>query len=112
MKLRFLLSLFLGFLLIFLLNTQLVCSQDLAEGEQLFSANCVACHANGLNSVNPEKTLQIKDLEKYSKDSVDAIVTQVTNGYGAMPPFGDRLSEDEVKNVASYVLNQAVNSSW
>ena len=29
---------------------------------------------------------------------------QVTNGKNAMPAFGGRLSEDDINNVASYVI--------
>jgi cytochrome c6 len=45
--------------------------------------------------VNAAKTLKKEDLAKYGKDSVEAIVTQVTKGMGAMPAFGGRLSAEE-----------------
>ena len=35
---------------------------------------------------------------------VDAVVTQVENGGGGMPPFGGQLSEEEIANVAAFVV--------
>jgi len=86
---------------------------DLDAGEQIFSQNCAACHSNGQNVVNPAKTLEIEDLEKYSMNTIDAITYQVKNGnVGGMPKFGERLSEEDIINVANYVLNQAKTNSW
>ena len=84
---------------------------DAANGAKIFSANCAACHAGGNNAVNPQKTLKKADLEKYDKNSIDAIVTQVTNGKNAMPAFGGRLTSDQIEDVATYVLSQA-DKGW
>ena len=80
---------------------------DPANGAKIFSANCVACHTGGGNVVNPAKTLSKADLDKNGKASVEAIKTQVTNGAGAMPGFGGRLSPSDIEDVATYVLSQA-----
>jgi hypothetical protein len=32
---------------------------DAGAGEQVFSGNCAACHAGGMNVIMPEKTLQV-----------------------------------------------------
>nr|YP_009315060.1 Cytochrome c553 [Titanophycus setchellii]SCW23515.1 Cytochrome c553 [Titanophycus setchellii] len=80
---------------------------DIAAGEQIFNANCAACHAGGNNAIITEKTLKKDVLEAYSMNSVDAITTQVTNGKGAMPAFGGRLEAEDIDNVANYVLSQA-----
>uniref|UniRef100_UPI0039A3F880 Cytochrome c6 n=1 Tax=Synechococcus elongatus (strain ATCC 33912 / PCC 7942 / FACHB-805) TaxID=1140 RepID=UPI0039A3F880 len=82
-------------------------SADLAHGGQVFSANCAACHLGGRNVVNPAKTLQKADLDQYGMASIEAITTQVTNGKGAMPAFGSKLSADDIADVASYVLDQS-----
>ena len=37
------------------------------------------------------------------KPSYDKVVTQVTNGGGVMPPFGDTLTEEQIQDVAAYV---------
>ena len=80
---------------------------DSSEGAKIFSANCAACHAGGLNRVIAAKTLKIDALENYKMNSVAAITAQVTKGKGAMPAFGKKLSAEEIDLVANYVLEQA-----
>lgn len=96
-------------LVLFTFNTS-AWAGDASNGAKIFTANCAACHMGGRNVVNPAKTLKKTDLEKYGKDSLEAIVAQVTNGYAAMPAFGKKLSESEIEDVATYVLEQA--NSW
>ena len=80
---------------------------DAASGASVFSANCAACHAGGRNVVNPQKTLQKGDLETYSMNTEEAIITQVKNGKSAMPAFAGRLTDKQIEDVAAYVLSQA-----
>lgn len=82
---------------------------DAAGGAKIFSANCAACHAGGRNVIMADKTLQKQALEKYSMNSMEAIVTQVTNGKNAMPSFKGRLSQAQIEDVASYVLGRVIN---
>jgi cytochrome c6 len=84
---------------------------DVGNGSKIFSANCAACHAGGNNVVNGAKTLKQDALKQYDKYSVEAIVTQVTKGAGAMPAFASKLSAPEIEDVATYVLSQA-ESGW
>lgn len=84
---------------------------DAVDGAKIFSNNCASCHAGGTNRVVAAKSLKLADLQKYGKDSVEAIVTQVTKGKGAMPAFGKKLNADEINAVANYVLDQA-NKGW
>lgn len=84
---------------------------DSAKGEQLFNANCSACHIGGNNVIISHKTLRKEALEKYEMDSIDAIRNQVINGKNAMPAFGTRLSEEEIGAIADYVLGQA-ETGW
>ena len=81
------------------------------DGAKIFKANCAACHAQGSNRVNAEKTLKKEDLTAYDMYDRDAIVTQVTNGKNAMPAFGSKLSTDEIDSVADYVLEQS-DAGW
>lgn len=87
--------------------SQIVHAADLAAGEQVFSANCTACHAGGNNAIMPQKTLKQDALEENEMNSVIAITTQVKNGKNAMPAFGGRLTDEDIDNVANYVLSQA-----
>lgn len=80
---------------------------SLESGSKIFGANCAACHMGGGNMVNPQKTLKKDVLEKYAMASLEAIKTQVTNGKAAMPAFKGRLSDEEIEDVASYVLAQS-----
>ena len=80
---------------------------DKPDGQQIFNANCSACHIGGNNVIIANKTLRKEALEKYGMKSLAAIKDQVTHGKNAMPAFGGRLQEDEIEAVANYVLNQA-----
>ena len=70
---------------------------NVSAGESIYKNNCLACHgaegAGGHNGPNLQKTNM----------DLDAIIKQVTNGKGQMPPFKDTLSADEIKSVAEYV---------
>ena len=73
---------------------------DAANGEEVFaSAGCGGCHtfeaAGSTGSVGPN----LDDLSP----SFDQVVSQVTNGGGAMPAFGGDLSEQEINDVAAFV---------
>ena len=80
---------------------------DAASGAKIFSAKCAACHAGGKNLVNPQKTLAKADLEKYGMNSLEAITTQVTKGKGAMPAFKGQLTDQQIADVATYVLESS-----
>jgi cytochrome c6 len=84
---------------------------DIESGENVFQANCTACHAGGKNQIIPDKTLEKDILEKNGMYNVKAIVTQITNGKNAMPAFGGRLTNEDIENVASYVLAQS-DKGW
>ncbi len=73
---------------------------DAAAGETVFVANCGSCHtleeAGTSGAVGPNLDDSTLDL--------DGVVEQVTNGGGAMPAFGGQLSEEEIQNVAEFVV--------
>lgn len=87
---------------------------DIENGATIFAGNCAACHAGGNNVIQTEKTLKKEALDAYldggRKEA--SVVYQVTNGKNAMPAFGGRLSDDEIKDVASYVIDQANGDKW
>merc|ERR1719324_160825 len=84
---------------------------DLDNGESVFAANCASCHAGGNNSVAPDKKLKKEALQQYGKYEPAAIVAQVTKGNGAMPAFGERISPEDIGDVAAYVRAQA-DKGW
>ena len=74
---------------------------DAAAGEQVFAtAGCGGCHvleaANSSGSIGP-------NLDDAKPDH-DLVVERVTNGMGAMPSFADQLSEQQIQDVAAYVV--------
>ncbi|CAJ1413055.1 unnamed protein product [Effrenium voratum] len=98
-------------------TTRPALAADLENGEAVFQGNCTACHAGGNNSIVAEKKLKKDALVTYGKYDVSAIITQVTNGNGSMPAFGDKLGPDDIEDaskgrrstsdVANYVYNKA-----
>ncbi|MCF4967930.1 cytochrome C6 [Nostoc sp. CMAA1605] len=80
---------------------------DTANGAEIFSVHCAGCHINGGNIVRRGKNLQKKTLKRYGMDSIEAVTDIVTNGKNNMSAYKDRLIEQEIQNVAAYVLEQA-----
>ncbi|HEU6446038.1 MAG TPA: c-type cytochrome [Gaiellaceae bacterium] len=75
-----------------------------ADGAAIFeSAGCGGCHT--LEAAGSSGTSG-PNLDELQPDK-DRVVEQVTNGGGAMPAFGDRLSEEEIEAVATYVAESA-----
>jgi mono/diheme cytochrome c family protein len=64
------------------------------------SAGCGGCHtlaaAGSTGTVGP-------DLDELQPD-LEQVVEQVTNGGGAMPAFSGTLSEQQIRDVAAYVV--------
>ena len=74
---------------------------DASKGAQIYSsAGCGGCHtleaAGSSGTVGP-------NLDE-SKPDLALTVDRVTNGQGAMPAFGDSLSEQDIADVAQYVV--------
>ena len=77
----------------------------IAQGQQVFSENCAVCHGptgHG-GSAGPDLRTQPKAQQ------VDTAVEQVTNGGGGMPPFGEQLSDTQIRAVATYVVQRIAN---
>jgi mono/diheme cytochrome c family protein len=72
---------------------------DAAAGKEIFTSSCGGCHtladAGTSGAVGP-------NLDD-SKPTTELVVTRVTNGQGAMPPFKDQLSDQQIADVAAYV---------
>jgi mono/diheme cytochrome c family protein len=77
---------------------------ELAEGKEVFaSAGCETCHtladAGSTGAVGPN----LDDARPPKEAAVDI----VTNGRGAMPPFGGQLTDEQIDAVATYVSTVA-----
>jgi mono/diheme cytochrome c family protein len=74
---------------------------DPAAGKKIFvSAGCVSCHtlkdAGATGTVGP-------NLDQ-AKPDYRLTTARVTNGKGAMPSFKGQLTDQEIANVAAYVV--------
>jgi mono/diheme cytochrome c family protein len=74
---------------------------DAAAGEAIFtSAGCVSCHtlsaAGSTGTIGP-------NLDE-AKPSYDLAVTRVTKGQGGMPSFAGQLDDQQIADVAQYVV--------
>jgi mono/diheme cytochrome c family protein len=74
---------------------------DAVAGKEVFlgESGCSGCHtladAGSTGTIGP-------NLDAV-KPSYGKVVSQVTNGGGGMPPFGDSLTEQQIQDVAAYV---------
>ena len=84
---------------------------ETSDGAKIFNSQCASCHIGGGNILIAEKTLKqealLKYLENYSNDEIKAIISQVQNGKNAMPAFKNKLSDQEILEVAAYVFQKA-----
>ena len=74
---------------------------DPTAGKAVFtSAGCVGCHtladAGATGTVGP-------NLDEAKPDS-ELVVTRVTKGMGVMPPFAGQLTDQQIADVAAYVV--------
>jgi quinohemoprotein ethanol dehydrogenase len=77
---------------------------DAEAGKEVFAEECSVCHGATGHGGNggPDLTTMPKAKEQAGAEE------QVTNGGGGMPPFKGVLSEEEIKNVAAYVVEDIV----
>jgi len=93
-----------GFLL---LCTSPAQAQDAAD---LFKSKCSICHsADGSSSGPVGKSLNIPDLRSdvVQKNSDADLIGIVTNGKNKMPIFKEKLTDDQIKQLVSYVRELA-----
>jgi heme/copper-type cytochrome/quinol oxidase subunit 2/mono/diheme cytochrome c family protein len=73
-------------------------------GKEVFSEECSVCHGATGHGGNGGPDLTTMPKAKEQKGAEE----QVTNGGGGMPAFGGQLSEEEIANVAAYVVEDIV----
>jgi cytochrome c551 len=72
--------------------------------EEVFAEECSVCHGatgHGRNGGPDLRTMPLAETQEGAE-------TQVTNGGGGMPAFKGTLSEEEISNVAAYVVEDIV----
>jgi len=77
---------------------------DAAAGTSVFAENCAGCHGEDGHGGPGGPDLTSMPLAQTEKGTVE----QVTNGGGGMPAFGEQLSEQEISDVATFVVQDVV----
>jgi cytochrome c551 len=87
----------------FLLLASTACAQDAAA---LYKSKCAACHgADGKADTSIGKSQKLRDLgsDEVQKQS-DAELTDITaNGKGKMPAYKGKLTDDQIKQLVSFI---------
>jgi mono/diheme cytochrome c family protein len=77
---------------------------DQPDGEAIFAqSGCGSCHT--LDAAGASGTIG-PNLDE-TQPSREVAIDRITNGQGAMPAFGDQLSEEQIAAVADYVVENA-----
>jgi len=88
---------------------------DVAKGEAVFQTTCIVCHKGGTNAIAKERTLEKDALEKFigleSEANISSFVKDSNVHRGALA-FSARLSDEDYKDVAAFVYNQAMENKW
>jgi cytochrome c6 len=75
------------------------------SGEAGFREYCAACHADGGNIINPDKTLSKKDRERNGVKTAKDIIKIMRNPGGEMTMFDEEtLPENEAEKIAEYII--------
>ena len=94
-----------------------------ASSEELFTRTCAGCHAAGGNVVQAGATLFPADLTRNGVNDADAVYDIIYGGKGKMPGYGEgcapkgqctfgaRLSDEDVRGLAGYVLERSA-AEW
>jgi quinohemoprotein ethanol dehydrogenase len=77
---------------------------DAAAGAEVFANNCSICHGSKGTGGNGGPDLRTMPKAKTESGAIE----QVTNGGGGMPAFNGSLSEEEIADVAAYVVQKIV----
>lgn len=78
---------------------------DKPDGAAVFKEKCTMCHGPDGKGFAAIKTPDFTDPKWQASITDDQIIETIKNGKKGtpMPPFGDKLSEDEIKAVAAYI---------
>lgn len=79
---------------------------SIPSGQEIFSNRCTSCHGiDGKLGFGGAKDLTL------SKKTLPEIIHQVTHGKGAMAPFQNILTSDEIHSVSEYALSLQKNTN-
>ncbi|MCW2979382.1 MAG: cytochrome [Solirubrobacterales bacterium] len=75
---------------------------EVANGAAVFTENCSTCHGGTGHGGNGGPDLRTMPLAQTEAGAIE----QVTKGGGGMPAFAGQLSEEEIEDVAAYVVQE------
>ncbi len=79
--------------------------KETGAGKELFMKHCAACHPDGGNIINAQKTLHKKDLTANNIKSAKDIIGKMRNPGAGMSQFDkNTVSDKEAKEIAEYIL--------
>jgi cytochrome c6 len=74
-------------------------------GETLFKQHCVACHPDGGNIINPQKTLHKKAREASKVKTAEDIIKTMRNPGPGMTKFDEKAIPDkDARQIAEYII--------
>jgi mono/diheme cytochrome c family protein len=77
------------------------------EGPQaVFASSCGSCHV--LAEAGTQGTIG-PNLDE-TKPGLEEAIAQITNGGGGMPAFEDQLTEEQIREIAQYIVESAGGS--
>jgi quinohemoprotein ethanol dehydrogenase len=71
---------------------------DLANGQTLFEGACAFCHGSQGEGGHAG------GVPLTGATELPAVMLRVTEGFGAMPPFGSTLTPEEIHDISAYVI--------
>ncbi len=77
-------------------------AQDAEKGKQLYAKSCLHCH--GRNMVTPGTVAY--DLRQFPEDDKARFEASVIKGKKNMPPWGDKLTPEQIDDLWAYVLTR------
>jgi mono/diheme cytochrome c family protein len=77
--------------------------QHVGSGEGLFLEKCFACHSAIQDQVRSGPSLYGEMRKSPRKKTATEIRTIVLQGKGRMPPFRDRISEQDLNDLIAYI---------
>jgi cytochrome c6 len=86
--------------------TTLACSADSAATADLYKTTCQKCHgADGVGNTPAGKKFEARDFHSadVQKETDAQLMKIITDGQKKMPSYKDKLSADQIKDLAAYV---------
>jgi mono/diheme cytochrome c family protein len=73
--------------------------EDVDQGRQIYDDNCATCHGRDMVTSG----VAAPDLRKFPQAEEARFRTTVLGGKGGMPPFRDKLADDDLKLLWAYL---------